>query len=63
MGKEIINQKLEIKCFFFTFLIVLSFTSQGQMMQKCPAYPDTIRILQQENYFLNALLKEMNIFR
>jgi len=46
MGKEIINQKLEIKGLFFIFLIVLSFTSQGQMMQKCPAYPDTIRMLQ-----------------
>jgi len=57
MGKEIINQKLEIKGLFFIFLIVLSFTSQGQMMQKCPAYPDTIRMLQQENYFLECFIK------
>lgn len=27
------------------------------MMQKCPAYPDTIRMLQQENYFLECFIK------
>lgn len=57
MGKEIINQKLEITCLCFIFLIVLSFISQGQMMQKCPAYPDTIRMLQQENYFLECFIR------
>lgn len=55
MGKEL--KKERKSNVFFLFFILLPLFSYGQGLQRCPAFPDTLKMKQKGSYVLQCFLK------
>jgi len=51
------TQSVKVTLIFFVYFTIFSFISQGQAQQRCIAYPDTIKMVQERKYVLKCFIK------